>query len=396
MKKITFSLALAALAASQVMAIAPTHLSKNHLKLHQEQTKSLVRNAEAVPAKTRSDVKLSRNQILGDYVYDEYRYMNPGGWLYYYCIPEIVAGEEPDEIIMNGFWADWDTSVYPEVPISRVKATFDYEAQTISIPAGASLGKYGDYPAYIYISDWDTDILQDRPIVLNVNPDRSITYKCEVRESGYPVECLIVTSFPDAVGEKVDKGVDFIGQIIMNKFNTVMGIYDKEMARTDYCPAYIEPSESSFAIYNFGGYGYDSRVDFKVDFSAGTCKAPVTLWRNDVKIDDTTTTDLYYASTEGGDIVGTLTHGGEPDLYKVSIPSWSIFDRKGNKAVSEISTTSFDVSFAKAGTTVMEISGDDGAIPEYFTFQGVRVANPASGQLLIRRCGSKVEKILIP
>ena len=120
------------------------------------------------------------------------------------------------------------------------------------------------------------------------------------------------------------------------------------------------------------------------------------MWRNDVKIDDTTTTDLYYASTEGGDIVGTLTHGGEPDLYKVSIPSWSIFDRKGNKAVSEISTTSFDVSFAKAGTTVMEISGDDGAIPEYFTFQGVRVANPASGQLLIRRCGSKVEKILIP
>ncbi|MDE5632250.1 MAG: hypothetical protein K2I54_05510, partial [Muribaculaceae bacterium] len=39
--------------------------------------------------------------------------------------------------------------------------------------------------------------------------------------------------------------------------------------------------------------------------------------------------------------------------------------------------------------------GDENAPVEYYNLQGIRVANPAPGQLIIRRQGAKVEKVLM-
>lgn len=44
-------------------------------------------------------------------------------------------------------------------------------------------------------------------------------------------------------------------------------------------------------------------------------------------------------------------------------------------------------------SVVESVATDIDAAPEYHTLQGLRVANPAPGQILIRRCGGKTEKI---
>ncbi len=45
-------------------------------------------------------------------------------------------------------------------------------------------------------------------------------------------------------------------------------------------------------------------------------------------------------------------------------------------------------------TGIENIAVGDDATPEYFNLQGIRVANPANG-IYIRRCGNKVEKVLV-
>jgi len=48
-----------------------------------------------------SSEKATRNDLLGTFVWDHYRFMNPGGWQYMFCFPEIVAGEKDDEVIIE-------------------------------------------------------------------------------------------------------------------------------------------------------------------------------------------------------------------------------------------------------------------------------------------------------
>lgn len=191
---------------------------------------------------TPSAKKATIDDLLGSYIYDEFRYAAAHtGWDYLYCAPEIVAGSADDEVVLNGFWADFDNSYNPPKPISAVKAKFDYEAQTLTIPAGTSLGKYGDYPAYLYVSDWATDKMLPDPIVLKINAtDRSISYYCDRTDNDWnkPINCLIVTSYPAAVGEIVPKGVDFIGAIVMNKYNEYMTVTNITSSSYGLCPIY--------------------------------------------------------------------------------------------------------------------------------------------------------------
>lgn len=44
---------------------------------------------------------------------------------------------------------------------------------------------------------------------------------------------------------------------------------------------------------------------------------------------------------------------------------------------------------------IIEIAGEDNAPVEYFNLQGVRVANPAAGSLVIRRQGAQVAKVVV-
>lgn len=343
-----------------------------------------------------SSEKATRNDLLGTFVWDHYRFMNPGGWQYMFCFPEIVAGEKDDEVIIEGFWADYDDSVYPPEPITRAKAVFDYEAQTLSIEPGYFLGQYESYPHYIYVSDWNTDVMLDEPIVLDVsNSGRLITYRCDFQEDGRPTNCLLITSFPDKVGQVVDKGVDFIGEIVMNKYNEVMELSNTTVADEGFCPIYIRRTVDGFVVHNFGGYGYEPGLPFSIDLAKGTCTAARTLFGKDIQIDADTKADIYFASVDGGDIEGIITPTENGKVYNVDIGEWSFYDAAADEPLVRFSRSSFPVNLDISGIVNVERESYDEARVEYFTLQGLRVAEPEKGMIVIKRQGDKVSKTVV-
>lgn len=81
-----------------------------------------------------------------------------------------------------------------------------------------------------------------------------------------------------------------------------------------------------------------------------------------------------------------------------------------SSALSGIAGSDYDASFksfhgfltsfklpvsATTGVTAVEAESNSDAAVEYFNIQGMRIANPAAGQLVIRRQGNKVEKLVI-
>lgn len=113
-------------------------------------------NAKAQPTATlpaprhEAAGKATRDEVCGYYNFDSFRLTRAfQGWERSYCLPIVMPGEGPDDLILYGFWADFD---YDGTPISEVHAKLDQEAQTITIPAGTCLGTYGDYTSYIYMS----------------------------------------------------------------------------------------------------------------------------------------------------------------------------------------------------------------------------------------------------
>lgn len=347
-------------------------------------------DASAVLSAKSVSKKATRDEILGTYIYDEFRYANAHtGWDYLYCIPEIVAGDADNEVILLGFWADYDTSYDPPVPISQVKATFDYESQTLSIPAGTSLGKYGYYSAYLYVSDWATDILQPDPIVLKINSEtREISYYCDRTDNDWmkPQNCLIVTSYPDAVGTKVDKGVDFIGAIVMNKYNGIMGVNGPSLNETAYSAIYTVGAGNEFTVYNFGGYGFDTGVTFTIDPSSSTCSAPATPITNQAA------GAAMIASTTGGEITGTVT-ASQSGATSIAIPSWAIYDADNQKVLTEYTSSIFDIDLGLAAITapVQDASGP----VIYYDLQGNRIAEPARGSVTIGIENGKARKFIL-
>ena len=55
----------------------------------------------------------------------------------------------------------------------------------------------------------------------------------------------------------------------------------------------------------------------------------------------------------------------------------------------------FKVDLTTSGISDVTIGVNDNAPVEYFNLQGVRVANPAAGELVIKRQGDKVSKTVI-
>ncbi|MDE6161143.1 MAG: hypothetical protein K2F77_05750, partial [Muribaculaceae bacterium] len=47
------------------------------------------------------------------------------------------------------------------------------------------------------------------------------------------------------------------------------------------------------------------------------------------------------------------------------------------------------------GDGIADITADENAPVEFFNLQGIRVAEPQAGQIVIRRQGSKVQKVLV-
>ena len=116
---------------------------------------------------------------------------------------------------------------------------------------------------------------------------------------------------------------------------------------------------------------------------------------NTVKLDNPNVIFTNYSSVE-------LATGKQYNFVIYLFGNYSQWDSAAN-AWGEVSSMPgyFDLKTTVSGDETSAIenieveAADENAPVEYFNIQGMRVENPAAGQLLIRRQGSKVSKVII-
>lgn len=103
-------------------------------------------------------------------------------------------------------------------------------------------------------------------------------------------------------------------------------------------------------------------------------------------------TPLY----QGRDAVLSGTYIIENGKTLISFPTWNLFSDEGQHKFYAISNTRLEIGFPIEENSIGSVSADNADAPvEYFSLQGVRVANPAPGTIVIRRQGNDVSKILV-
>ena len=97
---------------------------------------------------------------------------------------------------------------------------------------------------------------------------------------------------------------------------------------------------------------------------------------------------------------GFFNYGGPTDMAKGQ--TYNLTNGGGNCTVNESGNYKFEFNLATKQLSVKEgtstgidaINADTDAPVEYFSLQGIRVAEPQAGNLYIRRCGTAVAKVL--
>ena len=104
-------------------------------------------------------------------------------------------------------------------------------------------------------------------------------------------------------------------------------------------------------------------------------------------------------TADGNEVEDGLQVNAVSTTYTVEIPS--AYQKAGTSYKIAATNTTYNTQFAsftyvKDTSAVEEIVSEDSNAPvEYFNLQGVRVSNPAAGQLLIKKQGNTVSKVLV-
>lgn len=352
----------------------------------------------------KENAQLTAADVLGNYQHDEYRAVaGSSGMNYGMSYPEFVAGSNDNEVIINGFWMG---SNEEGNPYGSFTATFDPEAMTLSIPAGtkvfsAPLEGGSLLDCYMYIQDWDTSVCSADPIVLEYDPELCQFYwQSNGLDTGSPTDNIIITSEANGVGVEVTKGVDFALILQFSYWNSAMSLMQN--GQQGYCPIHVvaNPQDSSFTVYNLGDWGFEIPVTFAVDPNAKTVVAPRTLFGEDVTLDNSgTKADVYFATEDGGSISGTYTNQDNQGLISsvVSLEDWTLWTVEYGAVLQYPYTDTmivvpFDLdSMVGVENIAVDTNADDVV---YYNLQGVKVLNPAPGQLVIARQGGKAVKMI--
>lgn len=352
----------------------------------------------------KENAQLTAADVLGNYQHDEYRAVaGSSGMNYGMSYPEFVAGSNDNEVIINGFWMG---SNEEGNPYGSFTATFDPEAMTLSIPAGtkvfsAPLEGGSLLDCYMYIQDWDTSVCSADPIVLEYDPELCQFYwQSNGLDTGSPTDNIIITSEANGVGVEVTKGVDFALILQFSYWNSSMSLMQN--GQQGYFPVRVtvDAPNSTFTVYNLGDWGYEIPVTFNVDPTAKTVVAPRTLYGEDVTLDNSgTKADVYFATEDGGSISGTYTNQDNQGLISsvVSLEDWTLWTVEYGAVLQYPYTDTmivvpFDLdSMVGVENIAVDTNADDVV---YYNLQGVKVLNPAPGQLVIARQGGKAVKMI--
>lgn len=296
---------------------------------------------------------------------------------------------------------------------SDIKATVNANGD-IEIPLGQLLAKYEltattTYDILLYSIDADGHCLDEGTYVLKQN---GATY--ENSEMGL------------GVGFVTDKGISMIEAVADLKFaepNFNVSYIHRSVkdVETEYnIPAYVEIVEdggyktlSTSGFFFLMGSAVPMAMDMEADFAYA--QTPMVCLGDDEELGA-----YYYRpvfqdpedATKGQigwnlEIRANLEYDGNGELTKVSMPMnfddykfISLYMATDPNADGQYSwcgqLKNVVMTRTNAGVeAVLGDNNDENAPVEYFNLQGMKVNNPAAGQLVIRRQGNKVNKMII-
>ena len=161
----------------------------------------------------------------------------------------------------------------------------------------------------------------------------------------------------------------------------------------------VTPQTSSDGAKYYPRHTYDLSATVTATADADTYIAPV-LCRNDGGNNE-------ILSVGAAESCSLTAQQSSSVVLPLTIPSTvtegaatlgiAIVDRDSNEVLNMLSTLPIKVEQTITAEDVIKVDifSDDDAPAEFFNLQGIPVANPAPGSLLIRRQGSKAEKVLI-
>ena len=420
MKKLYALLSTAAVALT-ASAVAPLSAELPQLPRHQFQTASGIQNVvipetqaarlQKAPAKAAAATSVADFQ--GVYLGESYSLRTNDsqtdnvGWQIDGTAGIFDVGD--GTVTISGLWDE---------SIELTGGVFDPTTQTITFSPQDPGVAAGNYTVYLAVLDLNTNTLLDKDIVFNVDVEnRNIYFMGDLNAAQTQwATCLCIAAMNPTTGTYVG-GFDFLAYVDFNEVNGYVqySYYEEDTTEpTDtYDFIYTEIQGNDLVCYNLLGGGFSYPVPFTVDATArtATCVDAVFTEQSDgttmypfylcdVEISGesaslgstTVETDIVFGDDgEGGTLTGlTKDYVAAVCDYQGQVVPWIGDGLLYNFAI----VYTGDLIADMAGVEDITIDNVDANAPvEYFNLQGQRVANPAAGQILIRRQGSTVSKI---
>ncbi|MDE7402887.1 MAG: hypothetical protein K2M87_05705 [Muribaculaceae bacterium] len=405
MRKIYFAAAIAAISCSSMVAGQRYQAQSLKIENVKAELSSVAAKVETVSAKSmKAPAKAEAVTDLNG-VYD---------WAYRNLLSQAspteltitVTDEATGEAIISGFPAG-----------VKINAIIDVAAGTVSVPNKQDLGEdaNGD-PTYFYLrpvsdegnigtgaSDAEASVgtITGNTITFPVLDVWAIGDSWEATQPLY--WCLTYANELNKQTEKILVGIGTVsGDFFFNMFveDSEPTDYEVEVYKGEGDDTKLlvkNPLKGVYQALGFNGESPDMIVDITVPDN-------VLIPEFSLGINGGDAHGLYYGlsySANSNDISTTpaanrISYEETEDAITLTMPYHSMFLWPSNTtSLYYGNSTVVTITIPLEGSAVKVIGGDEVNAPvEYYNLQGMRVANPAAGQLLIKKQGEKVEKVM--
>lgn len=284
-----------------------------------------------------------------------------------------------DTVVLKNILGDYD-----------LKGVYDKTTGTVTVPTGQVVGQYstyGDVTAYTLLAPGFTQYSSVEPCVM------TFTNEGVTLNNGFYASC-------SAGGMSMMKDIKVVeanGSMKFDQYNSA----GTKVASHDYPVYFKEVTDSKMVVNGFANwmYQHDYNVDFNIEGTTATL--PITCpidWYTSSSAGTLTFYLLSHASngvspnptfTYAKDAKGNITLTADSNLfwgYEKTSGSWSGYFLR-NMVLNYTAP-------ATSGVKDIVVENENAPV-EYYNLQGVKIAEPAQGTIVIRRQGSKATKVLV-
>lgn len=249
------------------------------------------------------------------------------------------------------------------------------------LPYNLYLGGIQDGQFYIYTDDIEFVIDQENGTLFMPYSGTSVAF----------VNPNMMGGWVDDVEFYLTNGV---ASGLLADYNTGAMVPDEQ-------PVYGFTAQES--LYTLGFCYYPNALEFVLDPNSNAAVAVnQVLWN--AMGNDGRPYDFYFVNSNNGEAKVNATYKADGDLLTLSITDpWAVYNEEiGAYDMGESTVITYDFApqslpdmpYETGVESVVVENGAAGQV-EFFNLQGARISNPAAGQIVIRRQGNDVKKVII-